>query len=184
MRRRRPRRRQGRLGGERRDARPILAPFGGAEHDWAAIELAAWVAGAQNAPLRLLGTQADPEAGTRDASRLLARASLVVQRATDVAAEPVLVPPGADGILSAAEGGALLVVGLSTRKRRTGLGEVRLGLVQQARLPVLLVRKGLRPGGLAPSESLTRFTWSLTQLGGADGSGRGSRPVSGALAGR
>ena len=152
-------------------AQPILAPFGGAEHDWAAIELAAWVAGAQNAPLRLLGTQADPHAGTRDASRLLARASLVVQRATDVAAEPLLVPPGADGILSAAEGGALLVVGLSTRKRRTGLGEVRLGLVQQARLPVLLVRKGLRPGGLAPSESLTRFTWSLTQLGGADASG-------------
>ena len=157
-------------------AQPILAPFGGAEHDWAAIELAAWVAGAQKAPLRLLGTQANPEADTRDASRLLARASLVVQRATDVAAEPLLVAPGADGILSAAEGGALLVVGLSTRKRRTGLGEVRLGLVQQARLPVLLVRKGLRPGGLAPSESLTRFTWSLTQLGGADGSGTSRDP--------
>ena len=167
----------GKNGSEAVDAtEAILAPFGGAEHDWAAIELAAWVAGAQNAPLRLLGTQADPEAGTRDASRLLARASLVVQRATDVAAEPVLVPPGAEGILSAAEGGALLVVGLSTRKRRTGLGEVRLGLVQQARLPVLLVRKGLRPGGLAPSESLTRFTWSLTQLGGTDGSGTARDP--------
>ena len=85
--------------------RPILVPFGGAEHDWAAIELAAWVASAQNVPLRLLGTDADPRTGTRDASRLLARASLVVQRATDVAAEPLLVPPGADGILRAAEGG-------------------------------------------------------------------------------
>jgi hypothetical protein len=27
--------------------------------------------------------------------------------------------------------------------------------------PTLLVRKGLRPGGLAPAENLTRFTWSL-----------------------
>jgi hypothetical protein len=26
---------------------------------------------------------------------------------------------------------------------------------------VLLVRKGLRPGGLAPPASLTRFTWTL-----------------------
>ncbi len=148
-------------------AHPILAPFGGAEHDWAAIELAAWVAAAQNAPLRLLGTEADPRAGTRDASRLLARASLVVQRAANVAAEPVLVPAGADGILRAAESGGLLVVGLSPRRRQSGLGEVRLGLVRRARPPVLLVRKGLRPGGLAPSETLTRFTWSLTRLGGA-----------------
>ena len=148
-------------------AGPILAPFGGAEHDWAAIELAAWVARAQDVPLRLLGTDADAQTGTRDASRLLARASLVVQRVTDVVAEPQLVPPGAAEILRAAEGAGLLVVGLSTRKRRSGLGEVRLGLLQQARLPVLLVRKGLRPGGIAPSESLTRFTWSLTQLSGA-----------------
>jgi hypothetical protein len=144
---------------------PVLAPFGGAEHDWAAIELAAWVARAQNAPLTLLGTEADPQEETRDASRLLARASLVVQRATDVAAEPLLVPPGADGIVKAAEAGGLLVVGLSTRKRQKGLGEVRLELVRRARPPVLFVRKGLRPGGLAPAETLTRFTWSLSQLG-------------------
>ncbi|MDP2764270.1 MAG: hypothetical protein Q8O54_05475 [Brevundimonas sp.] len=26
---------------------------------------------------------------------------------------------------------------------------------------VLLVRRGVRPSGLAPPESLTRFTWSL-----------------------
>ncbi len=30
-----------------------------------------------------------------------------------------------------------------------------------AATPTLLVRKGLRPGGLAPAENLTRFTWSL-----------------------
>jgi DNA-binding SARP family transcriptional activator len=152
-------------------AHPVLAPFGGAEHDWAAIEIAAWIAAALNAPLRLLGTEADPREGTRDASRLLARASLVVQRVADVVAEPFLVPPGADGILRAAESGGLLVVGLSTRKRQSALGDVRLELVRRARAPVLLVHKGLRPGGIAPSETLTRFTWSLAQLGG---SGRGA----------
>jgi len=26
---------------------------------------------------------------------------------------------------------------------------------------VLLVRRGLRPGGLAPPAALTRFTWSI-----------------------
>ena len=144
--------------------RPVLVPFGGAEHDWAAIEVAAWVAKAQNVPLWLLGTDADPRLGTRDASRLLARASLVVQRATYIAAEPRLVAPGAVGILGAAEGAGLLVVGLSTRKRTSGIGDVRLELLQHARVPLLLVQKGLRPGGLAPAESLTHFTWSLTQV--------------------
>jgi hypothetical protein len=28
-------------------------------------------------------------------------------------------------------------------------------------VPVLLVRGGLRPGGLAPDHTLTRFSWSL-----------------------
>jgi hypothetical protein len=27
--------------------------------------------------------------------------------------------------------------------------------------PVVFVRRGLRPGGLAPPEGVTRFTWSL-----------------------
>jgi hypothetical protein len=29
---------------------------------------------------------------------------------------------------------------------------------------VLLVRGGLRPSGVAPEQSLTRFTWSLGEL--------------------
>jgi hypothetical protein len=56
---------------------------------------------------------------------------------------------------------ALVVVGLSERWRQVGVGAVRLALAEKARAPVLLVRRGLRPGGLAPSASLTRFTWSL-----------------------
>ena len=33
----------------------MLVPFGGAEHDWAALELGAWIASATGAPLRMLG---------------------------------------------------------------------------------------------------------------------------------
>ena len=72
---------------------PILVPFVGADHDWAAVELAAWAAGALDAPLILAGPR--ESAGGRDASRLLANASLAVQRTLGVAAEPLLLEPGA-----------------------------------------------------------------------------------------
>ena len=64
--------------------RGVHVPFGGGEHDWAALELGAWLASATGAPLRLVGTRADPRSGRRDASRLLADASLAVQRVVDV----------------------------------------------------------------------------------------------------
>ena len=54
-----------------------------------------------------------------------------------------------------------LVVGLSTRWHAEGLGGARLRLAREAVPPTLLVRRGLRPGGLAPPAALTRFTWSL-----------------------
>jgi DNA-binding SARP family transcriptional activator len=136
---------------------PVLVPFTGADHDWSAIEIAAWIARAQDRQLRLVG----PVEEERDASRLLARASLAIQRALGVAAEPLLVRPGADPLVAAADGAALLVVGLSERWSTEGVGAVRLALAQQARPPVLLARRGLRPGGLAPAESHTRFTWSV-----------------------
>src|SRR5439155_1135644 len=41
----------------------VVVPFGGAENDWAALELGAWLASAGSAPLRLLGTRADPRSG-------------------------------------------------------------------------------------------------------------------------
>ena len=68
----------------------IFVAFGGAENDWAALELAAWLASAAQAPLKLVGTAGDPSRGRRDASRLLADASLAVQRVIGVAAEPLL----------------------------------------------------------------------------------------------
>jgi DNA-binding SARP family transcriptional activator len=143
---------------------PVLVPFGGADHDWAAVELASWLAHARGVPLKLLGTEAVPEAGRRDASRLLATASIIVQRTAGVAAEPVLVPLGKEALLQAAEDGGLLVMGLSARWQQEGLGESRLALAREARPRTLLVRRGLRPGGLAPPETYTRYTWTLKGL--------------------
>jgi hypothetical protein len=143
---------------------PVLVPFSGVEHDWVAVELSAWLADAIGVPLRILGAGAI--AGRRDASRLLARASLAVQQVSGVPAEPVLVKPGDEGIIEAAEEGGLLVVGLSTRWRQEGVGRARLAVARKARPPTLLVRKGLRPGGLAPPETHTHFTWTLAGAGG------------------
>src|SRR5436190_4292943 len=94
-------------------ALPVLVPFAGAEHDWAAVELAAWIARASGTTLRLLGREADLGTGERDASRLLATASLLVQRVVRVPTEPMLVAAGSQGILRAADEGGLLVFGLS-----------------------------------------------------------------------
>jgi DNA-binding SARP family transcriptional activator len=140
---------------------PVLIPFGGAEHDWAAVELGAWFARAHNAPLQLAGAAAVPERGRRDASRLLSHGALAVQRVLGISAEPLLTTPGEEGMLEASRDARLLVVGLSTRWHREGLGPARLRLAREATPPTLLVRRGLRPGGLAPPASLTRFTWSI-----------------------
>ena len=140
---------------------PVLVPFGGADHDWAAVELGAWFARAADAPLRLAGVAAAPEQGKRDASRLLSHGALAVQRVMGISAEPLLTPPGEEGMLEASRDAGLLVVGLSTRWHREGLGPARLRLAREATPPTLLVRKGLRPGGLAPPAALTRFTWSI-----------------------
>jgi DNA-binding SARP family transcriptional activator len=140
---------------------PIVTPFGGAGHDWSAIELAAWLARSLPTTLRLVGTEADDERGRRDASRLLARASLLVQQLVGIVTEPVLVPAGGDGLLDAAAGARLLVIGLSDRWRTEGIGSARVAVAAGAHCPTLFVRRGLRPGGIAPSETLTRFTWTL-----------------------
>ena len=140
---------------------PVLVPFAGAEHDWAAVELAAWIARATGSTLRLLGREAELGSGARDASRLLAGASLLVQRVVRVPTEPVLVQAGPEGVLREAADAGLLVFGLSDRWRQEGLGETRLAIARQAACPTLVVRKGLKPGGIAPSQTMTRFTWSL-----------------------
>ena len=133
--------------------RPVLVPFGGGRDEWAALELGAWLARAHGVPLRLLGVEAVD--GRRDASRMLASASLALQRFAGSVAEPVIVPPGVHGIL--AESGSAIVASLPGGE----LDKTRSALVERAPVPVLLVHGGLRPGGLAPAQTLTRFSWSL-----------------------
>ena len=130
----------------------VYVPFGGGEHDWAALELAAAV----GRELRLVGTAAAPS-GRRDASRLLADASLALQRAFGVVAAPILAPPTTDALLAVVEDGALVIAGIGSRR----LDPLRSALATQARPPTILVHRGPRPGLLAPHESRTRFTWSL-----------------------
>lgn len=139
----------------------IVVPFGGAEHDWAALELGAWLASAHDARLTLLGTTERPAGGKRDASRLLATASLAIQRVVGIAAEPLLTPAGHDAVAGVAESALAIVLGISRRWRSEGLGSTRLAIAGAARAPTLVVRRGPRPGVLAPGGSLTQYTWSL-----------------------
>jgi DNA-binding SARP family transcriptional activator len=134
---------------------PVLVPFGGGREEWAALELGAWLARAHGLALRLLG--ADASEGRRDASRMLASASLALQRFAATAAEPVIVPAGPEGIL--AERGSLIVASLLEGE----LDRTRRALVERSAVPLLLVHAGLRPGGLAPDRTLTRFSWSLRE---------------------
>jgi DNA-binding SARP family transcriptional activator len=137
---------------------PVLVPFGGMRHDWAALELGAWFARAARRPLRLIGATADAHTNGRDASRLLADASLLAQRQAGVAAEPLLAKPGRKGMLELAGTAGLLVVGLSDHWREHGLGRTRGRLAAAPPAPLVLVRRASsadeRPG--------TRFGWSLT----------------------
>jgi hypothetical protein len=140
----------------------VFVPFGGGEHDWAALELAGWLASAIRCPLRLVGSKADPRRGRRDSSRLLADASLAVQRLVGVETEPVLAEPSEDGLLRAVEPADMVVIGVSEQWRRDGIGRSRRALVRAASArPTLLVHRGLRPGGIAPRGTGTRFTWTL-----------------------
>jgi hypothetical protein len=141
----------------------VLVPFGGSTHDWAALELGAWAADAMGLPLTLLGSRGGSSDNGRDGSRLLADASLVVQTFVGVSAGFHLVEPGSEQVIQRAAPGSLLVVGLPERWRQDGIGTTRLELVRDAGASVLLVRKGVRPGGLAPRDS-TVFAWSLTSV--------------------
>jgi DNA-binding SARP family transcriptional activator len=137
----------------------VVVPFTGGEHDWSAVELGAWFALGTGVPLVLAGASSGAVGG--DASRVLASASLAVQRAFGVHAEPLLVDPTAEALVEATREAALVVVGLTDRWRREGIGHARAALAASPHHPTLLVRRGLRPGGLGPRSSETRFTWTI-----------------------
>ena len=166
----RPRRDHG-AGGVRRRARrarrrqrpggAVLVPFAGHEHDWAALELGAWLAAAHGAPLRLIGVEAgagsggsrrEPPAGQR-----LAGAAARHGSRGRVGARPVgrrwRARRGTGG--TGARGRPVRTLGARGPPR-----QARLTLARRAQPPALFVRRGLRPGGMAPPAALTRFTWS------------------------
>jgi len=143
--------------------KPILVPFGGAEHDWAALELGAWISAASGAPLRLFGA-AGTDAETSELSRLLGDASLLIQQYAGVVAQPHLSEPGRGAVMRAAEESSLVVVGLPGDWEREGLGRTRTALAESNECPVLFVRRGTRPGSLAPASDVTGFSWSTTRF--------------------
>jgi nucleotide-binding universal stress UspA family protein len=160
---------------------PIVVPFGGAEHDWAALELGSWLASSTGAPLKLLGAAGQTDEG-KSVTRMLADAGLLVQQATGISTEPLVVAGGRDGIVAAATGAGLLVVGLSERWRKEGLGPTRSAIANAAPAPVLFVKRGTRPGLFAPKENVTQFRWSMAgDMSGLLGSA--SRTRSGASTG-
>jgi hypothetical protein len=138
---------------------PVLVPFGGAEHDWAALELGSWLAASTGAPLKLLG--AGGQSDDTSVTRILADAGLLVQQATGIDTEPLVVAGGRDGIVAAASGAGLLVIGLSERWRKEGLGPTRSDIAKAAPAPVLFVRRGTRPGLFASGDAVTQFKWSM-----------------------
>jgi DNA-binding SARP family transcriptional activator len=139
----------------------IFVPFGGGEHDWAALELGAWLATGLRMPLKLVGTEADPRRHRRDASRLLADASLAVQRVAGVETTPLLTGATERALVRTVEPANVVVAGISPRWRREGIGAARCALVRNARAPTLLAHRGPRPGGLAPHDSRSLFSWSI-----------------------
>jgi hypothetical protein len=54
----------------------------------------------------------------------------------------------------------VLVLGLSERWREEGIGTVRAAIADAAPAPTLFVRAGSQGRGLAPSQTMTRFTWT------------------------
>jgi Kef-type K+ transport system membrane component KefB len=143
----------------------VVVPFGGAEHDWAALEIGAWISSATGAPLKLLGAAGQTEERAK-VTRLLGDAGLLVQQYAGVPAEPVMAEEGREGLIEVAAGAGLLVIGLSDRWRDEGLGPTRSEIAKAAPAPVLFVRRGTRPGALAPREDVTKFSWSSAGVGG------------------
>jgi Kef-type K+ transport system membrane component KefB len=137
---------------------PVVVPFGGSDHDWAALEIGARIADAYGSRLRLVGAREDD--GARDAGGLLASAALAVQGVSGIAVEPVIVTDPKEVLVGSADAG-LLVVGLSRRWRQEGLGTMRRSLAIEGQAPILFVRRGTRGGLLAPAQAMTQLGWSL-----------------------
>ena len=142
---------------------PVVVPFGGGENDWAALQFGAWLARATGVPLRLLGAD-DAGVSGGNPSRLLATASLIVQRVFGTVPVPVLSPPGAEAVVASATDARVLILGASDRWRSEGIGAVRTAIADGSHAPTLVARRGTRPGEFAPAVAHTRFAWSFAGM--------------------
>ena len=85
----------------------------------------------------------------------------MVQQVAGVATEPLLVEPGDEAVVAAAE------EAVARRRRAADHWRQRASARRASPWPNAPARRrcsyarGLRPGGLAPQESLTRFTWTI-----------------------
>ena len=134
---------------------PVIVPFGGAWHDWAALELGSWVARATGGPLRLIGAAAGGREDGRDASRLLADASLIVQRnAGDSGRARCSRSPGREGVAGAGRRrrACWWWGSPSAGARRGWVARAEARWPRRRRRPSSCVA-ARDPGGLAPAET-------------------------------
>jgi Kef-type K+ transport system membrane component KefB len=140
----------------------IVVPFGGGDHDWAALELGAWLAAATEVPLRLCG--AAREEDVPRVQRLVDDAAALVRVYAGVETDCTVIRPGLAGLTRGVQGASMLMMGLSERWRDEGIGDVRAELANATTVPLIFVRRGLRAGALAPAGDVTRFTWSRASI--------------------
>ena len=140
-------------------------PFGGVEHDWAALELGAWIAAATGAPLNPWGAAGLTDRGPRARRAPVPDASQrpAVRRDQRAAGRSGGRPRGRHP--GRHRGGAARGRPVRSRWREEGLGPTRSEIARAAPAPVLFVRRGTRPGALAPREDVTRFSWSAAGMG-------------------
>jgi len=137
---------------------PVMVPFAGTEHDWAALELATTIAASTGAPLVLTGSNAPAGEDEGDASRLLAAASLIVQQIGGLIAEPLLIPRGADAVIEAAAAASHVLTGVPADYQVRGIGSTRREVARRVGTTVTLVRRGARSGVISADRDVTRFS--------------------------
>jgi class 3 adenylate cyclase len=144
---------------------PVMVPFAGTEHDWAALELATTIAASTGVPLVLTGSNAPSGEDEGDASRLLAAASLIVQQIGGLIAEPLLIPRGADAVVEASVNASHVLTGVPADYTVRGIGATRREVARRVGTTVTLVRRGARSGVISADRDVTRFSWTGTSSG-------------------
>jgi class 3 adenylate cyclase len=153
----------GRAGANRQG--PVMVPFAGTEHDWAALELATTIAATTGVSLVLTGSNAPSGEDEGDASRLLAAASLIVQQIGGLIAEPLLIPRGAGAVVEAATHASHVLTGVPADYAVRGIGTTRRDVAGRVGATVTLVRRGARSGVISADRDVTRFSWTGTSSG-------------------